>query len=161
MALLYTSDAAIGSDNRSTSLPPPTRKVSTVPPASVQTSPQSPVQSWSSITPEQLNPLLTRQFISGQQAMLARIVLRKGCVVPEHSHPNEQLAFVLEGALEFNLRGETHTVRTGEVLVIPAGVPHSAIALEDTIDFDVFAPPRADWIRGDDAYLRAPQTSDR
>ena len=89
--------------------------------------------------------------------MLARIVLRKGCVVPEHSHPNEQIAFILNGALRFQIDGETHTVRTGEVLVIPANLPHSAIALEDTVDFDVFAPPRQDWIDGHDAYLRAPE----
>jgi len=86
--------------------------------------------------------------------MLARIVLRKGCVVPEHSHPNEQIAFILEGALRFNFPGETHTVHAGEILVIPANVPHSAEALEDTIDFDLFAPPRQDWIDGQDSYLR-------
>ncbi len=116
------------------------------------------LHSWNSIPPEQLNPLLTRQFITGQQCMLARVVLTKGCVVPEHSHPNEQIAFILEGALRFSLAGETHTVHAGEILVIPANLPHSAVALEDTIDFDIFAPPRQDWISGEDAYLRAPQS---
>jgi len=119
-----------------------------------QASPKPSLHSWSSITPEQLNPLLTRQFVTGEQCMLARIVLRKGCVVPEHSHPNEQIAFILEGALRFNFPGETHTVHAGEILVIPANVPHSAEALEDTIDFDLFAPPRQDWIDGQDSYLR-------
>ena len=119
------------------------------------------VHSWDGIAPEQLSPLLTRQYITGQQAMLARIVLRKGCVVPEHSHPNEQLAFILEGALRFEVAGETYIIRTGEILVIPPNVPPSAIALEDTIDFDVFAPPRQDWIDGQDAYLRAPQNFER
>ena len=109
---------------------------------------------WSDIEPEQLNPLLTRQFLTGSEAMLARIVLSKGCVVPTHAHPNEQIAFVLEGALEFNLNGEIRVVRSGEVLVIPPNVPHSAVALEDTIDFDIFAPPRQDWIDGTDTYLR-------
>lgn len=112
------------------------------------------VHSWSSIAPEQLNPLLTRQFISGDQAMLARIVLLKGCIVPEHAHPNEQIAFILSGALRFSLPGESHVLHAGEMLVIPANVPHSAEALEDTIDFDIFAPPRQDWIDGNDAYLR-------
>lgn len=125
------------------------------------TAPKPSLHSWDSITPEQLSPLLTRQYISGQQLMLARIVLRKGCIVPEHSHPNEQIAFILEGALRFNLPGESQTVRAGEILVIPANVPHSAEALEDTIDFDLFAPPRQDWIDGQDAYLRAPETSQR
>ena len=63
-----------------------------------------------------------------------------------------------QGALLFVLGEEGSTVekiiRTGEILVIPGNVPHSAEALEDTIDFDLFAPPRQDWISGDDAYLR-------
>ena len=117
--------------------------------------PKPSVHSWDTIAPEQLNPLLTRQFISGDQAMLARIVLLKGCIVPEHSHHNEQIAFILSGALRFNLPGESHVIRAGEMLVIPANVPHSAEALEDTVDFDIFAPPRQDWIDRDDAYLRA------
>lgn len=126
-----------------------------------QAAPRPSLHSWSSISPEQLNPLLTRQFVTGRQSMLARIVLLKGCVVPEHSHPNEQIAFILSGALRFNLPGESHTVHAGEILVIPANVPHSAEALEDTIDFDIFAPPRQDWIDGDDAYLRAPEDPKR
>lgn len=131
-------------------------------PNSADLTPARPsLQTWDAITPEQLNPLLTRQFITGSQCMLARVILKKGCVVPEHSHPNEQLAFILEGALEFKLVGETHIVRAGGVLVIPANIPHSAIALEDTVDFDVFAPPRQDWIDGNDAYLRAPENFNR
>ncbi len=126
-----------------------------------QTAPKPSLHSWGSITPEQLSPLLTRQYITGQEVMLARIVLRKGCIVPQHSHPNEQIAFILEGALRFNLPGESHTVHAGEILVIPANVPHSAEALEDTIDFDLFAPPRQDWIDGQDAYLRAPEPAPR
>jgi quercetin dioxygenase-like cupin family protein len=87
--------------------------------------------------------------------MLARIFLRRGAVVPRHSHRNEQITYVLEGALEFTLDdGEVMVVRAGELLVIPPDVPHQAVALEDTLDLDVFAPPRADWIAGTDAYLR-------
>ncbi len=105
-----------------------------------------------------MNPLLTRAFITGLEAMIARIDLKKGCVVPRHSHPNEQIAWIVEGALEFVL-GEAGseqrvTVRAGEVLVIPGGLPHAAEALEDTVDYDIFAPPRQDWINKDDAYLR-------
>jgi quercetin dioxygenase-like cupin family protein len=113
---------------------------------------------WSDITPEPMNPLLNRQFITGSQAMLARIELKKGCTVPRHSHHNEQIAFVESGAMLFRLGEEGHEedriIRAGEVLVIPANLPHSAEALEDTIDYDIFAPPRHDWITGDDAYLR-------
>ena len=103
---------------------------------------------------EHLNPLLDRQFVAGEKSMLARLLLRKGCVVPLHSHENEQISYILEGALKFSLQGKDIIVRAGEILVIPATVPHSAEALEDTVDLDVFCPPRADWISGADAYLR-------
>lgn len=109
----------------------------------------------STLPVEHLNPLLERQFVHGEQAMLAKLLLRKGCIVPEHSHHNEQITYILEGALRFTLNGdEVVTVHAGEALVIPAHVKHSAEALVDTIDLDVFAPPRADWIEGTDAYLR-------
>jgi quercetin dioxygenase-like cupin family protein len=113
---------------------------------------------WSDIPAAELNPLLTRQFVTGSQAMFARIVLKKGCIVPRHQHANEQIAYIEKGALLFVLGEEGSTVekiiREGEILVIPGNLPHSAEALEDTIDFDLFAPPREDWITGDDAYLR-------
>jgi len=111
--------------------------------------------SFAEIPVERLNPLLDRQFVHGEKGMLARLLLRKGCLVPEHSHENEQFTYILEGALKFILAGEeTVVVRSGEVLVIPPNVRHSAEALEDTIDLDLFTPPRADWIDGSDAYLR-------
>jgi unsaturated pyranuronate lyase len=103
---------------------------------------------------EQLNPLLDRQFVAGEKSMLARVRLLKGCIVPLHSHENEQITYILEGALKFSLEGKDIVVRAGEILVIPSNVPHSAEALEDTVDLDVFCPPRADWISGTDAYLR-------
>ncbi len=109
---------------------------------------------WDEVELEHLNPLLTRQFVTGEQAMLARIVLRKGCVVPEHAHPNEQISLILRGRLRFVLAGEERVVEAGGMLVIPGGVAHSAEALEDTVNLDVFAPPRQDWIAKDDAYLR-------
>ena len=78
--------------------------------------------------------------------------------MPRHSHLNEQISWIAEGALRFTLgepgREQTMDVRAGEVLVIPGNLPHAAEALEDTVDFDLFAPPRQDWITGDDAYLR-------
>jgi len=109
---------------------------------------------WSDLAPEQLNPLLQRQMITGENLMLARVVLKKGCVVPEHSHMNEQLTFILEGALKFWIDGREIVVRAGEVLCIPSHMPHKAEALEDTVDMDVFYPPRQDWLSGTDAYLR-------
>jgi quercetin dioxygenase-like cupin family protein len=109
---------------------------------------------WNSVEVEALNPLLGRHFIVGQNIMLARVLLKKGCIVPEHSHPNEQLTFIAEGALKFWIDGREIVVNAGEVLTIPPNMPHKAEALEDTVDFDVFNPPRADWMSGTDVYLR-------
>jgi quercetin dioxygenase-like cupin family protein len=113
---------------------------------------------WSDVPVEQLNSVLTRQFVSGSQAMFARLELKKGCIVPRHQHPNEQISYITHGALRFSLGEDGSTVdkiiRAGDVLVIPGNLPHSAEALEDSIDFDIFAPPRQDWISSDDAYLR-------
>src|SRR6266436_4087503 len=109
---------------------------------------------WSSVEVEALNPLLGRHFVVGQNVMLARVLLKKGCLVPEHSHHNEQITYVLEGALKFGIDGKVIVVNAGEVLTIPPNMPHWAEALEDTVDFDVFNPPRADWMSGTDVYLR-------
>ena len=109
---------------------------------------------WSSVAVEALNPLLGLHFVVGQNIMLARVLLKKGCFVPEHSHPNEQVTFIAEGALKFKIDGREIVVNSGEVLTIPPNMPHSAEALEDTVDFDVFHPPRADWIDKTNNYLR-------
>jgi quercetin dioxygenase-like cupin family protein len=109
---------------------------------------------WHTIPLEDLSPLLQRQMIWGQQIMAARVLLKKGCIVPEHSHHNEQLTYILDGALKFWIDSKEITVRTGEVLCIPANMPHKAEALEDTVDLDIFTPPRADWINRSDQYLR-------
>ena len=109
---------------------------------------------WSTVPLEDLNPLLQRQFVVGQEIMLARVLLKKGCIIPEHSHHNEQLTYILEGALKFWIDGKEIVVHAGETLCIPSNMPHKAEALEDTVDLDVFAPPRADWINKTDQYLR-------
>ena len=112
---------------------------------------------WQEVKKETLNPLLDRRLITGERMMLAQVYLKKGCLVPRHSHENEQLTYVLEGALHFWLgedEKEEVVVRAGEVLTIPSNLPHKALALEDTLDVDVFSPPRQDWLDGTDAYLR-------
>jgi quercetin dioxygenase-like cupin family protein len=109
---------------------------------------------WHTIPLEDLNPLLQRQFVVGQEIMLARVLLKKGCIVPQHSHRNEQLTYIVEGALKFWIDGKEIVVNAGEVLCIPAHMPHKAEAVEDTVDLDVFTPPRADWINKTDQYLR-------
>ena len=109
---------------------------------------------WHTIPLEDLNPLLQRQFVVGQEIMLARVLLKKGCIVPLHSHHNEQLTYIVEGALKFYIDGKEIVVSAGEVLCIPSNMPHKAEALEDTVDLDIFAPPRLDWINRTDQYLR-------
>ena len=109
---------------------------------------------WHTIPLEDLNPLLQRQFVVGQNIMLARVLLKKGCIVPLHSHHNEQLTYIVEGALKFWIDGREIIVRAGEVLCIPPHMPHKAEAIEDTVDLDVFYPPRQDWLSKSDAYLR-------
>jgi quercetin dioxygenase-like cupin family protein len=110
---------------------------------------------WHTVGLEDLNPLLQRQFVVGQEVMLARVLLKRGCIVPEHSHHNEQITYILEGALKFWIGGREIVVHAGEVLTIPPNMPHKAEALEDTVDLDIFNPPRADWINKTDQYLRA------
>jgi len=109
---------------------------------------------WHTVGLEDLNPLLQRQFVVGQEVMLARVLLKKGCIVPEHSHHNEQITYILEGALKFSIDGREIVVHSGEVLTIPPNMPHKAEAVEDTVDLDIFNPPRADWINKTDQYLR-------
>src|ERR1700687_5304028 len=109
---------------------------------------------WSSVEVEALPPSLRRHFRVGQNVMLARVLLKKGCMVPEHSHHNEQITYILEGALKFGIDGKEIVVNAGEVLTIPPNMPHWAEELADTVDLDIFNPPRADWINKTDAYLR-------
>ena len=110
---------------------------------------------WSTVPLEDLSPLLQRQFVVGRDIMVARVLLKKGCIVPEHSHINEQVTYILNGALKFWIDGKEIVVNAGEVLTIPPNMPHKAEAMADTVDLDVFTPPRADWINRDDSYLRS------
>lgn len=109
---------------------------------------------WNTVDLEQLNPLLQRQFVVGRDIMVARVLMKKGCIVPEHRHINEQVTYILDGALKFWIDGKEIVVNAGEVLTIPSNMPHKAEALVDTVDLDVFSPPRRDWMEKDDRYLR-------
>jgi quercetin dioxygenase-like cupin family protein len=112
---------------------------------------------WNSVPRETVSPMLDRRLITGDRMMIAHVYLKKGCIVPKHSHENEQITYILEGVLRFWI-GEDESqevlVRAGEVLHIPSHVPHKAEALEDTLDVDIFDPPRKDWLDKTDAYLR-------
>jgi quercetin dioxygenase-like cupin family protein len=113
---------------------------------------------WDDIPRERLTSLLDRRLITAERMMLAHVYLKKGCVVPMHEHENEQLTYILQGALQFYIGEEDEEgviVREGEVLHLPSRVPHKAVALEDTLDVDIFSPPRQDWIDKTDSYLRS------
>jgi quercetin dioxygenase-like cupin family protein len=118
--------------------------------------------SWSAVPLEQLNPELSRRIVTGKEVMVAQVYLKAGAIVPKHHHANEQVTYILDGALRLWVGDQVDSqndadgivVGRGELLVIPSNVPHRAIALEDTLDLDVFAPPREDWLSGTDDYLR-------
>ncbi len=109
---------------------------------------------WASVKKEILNDKLWRKVVSGEKVMVAQLWLFKDCLVPLHHHESEQISLVLQGALKFELEGREVMVCAGEVLVIPSNVPHSALAMEDTIGIDLFSPIRHDWLDGTDSYLR-------
>ena len=112
---------------------------------------------WDDLPKEDIKPDLSRRLITGERLMIAHVYLDKGCLVPQHAHENEQLTYILEGKLRFFLgqdESEVVDVGAGEVLHIPGNLPHKAEALEDTLDVDVFSPPRQDWLDQTDAYLR-------
>ena len=112
---------------------------------------------WDSMKKERVSDMLERRLITGDRMMLAQVYLKKGCIVPKHSHENEQLTYILEGALKFWIGddgAEEITVHAGEVLLIPSNIQHKAEALEETLDVDIFSPPRQDWLDKKDDYLR-------
>ena len=109
---------------------------------------------WKDVEREKLNEKIDREMVVGNKLMLARVFLKKGAHVPKHQHHNEQVTYILEGALKFAIDEKEIVVHAGEVLCIPSNMPHEAWALEDTLDLDVFDPPREDWLNKTDAYLR-------
>lgn len=111
---------------------------------------------WDDMPKEKVTDVIARRLVTGERVMLAHVYLKKGAVVPRHSHDNEQITYVLEGGLHFWIgedEKEEVVVHAGEVLHIPPNVPHKAKAIEDTLDVDVFSPPRSDWLDGTDTYF--------
>ena len=112
---------------------------------------------WDDMPKEKVSEVLDRRLITADRVMLSHVYLKKGAIVPRHSHENEQITYILEGGLRFWIgEDESHVVDVlaGEVLHIPSYVQHKAEALEDTLDVDIFSPPRQDWLDKTDAYLR-------
>ena len=111
---------------------------------------------WSDLPEERVTDLISRKLITGSDMMIAHVYLKKDAVVPQHSHHNEQITYILSGVLHFWIgadRAREVIVREGEVLHIPSNVPHEARALEETLDVDIFSPPRQDWLDGTDSYF--------
>lgn len=104
------------------------------------------VHRWDEIALEKITEMISQKIVTGEREMLAQIYLKRGALVPMHSHESEQMTYILQGALRVIVDGEEMTVREGEVLHIPSGVPHQAEALEDTFELDVFSPIRLDWL---------------
>jgi quercetin dioxygenase-like cupin family protein len=111
---------------------------------------------WDELDLEKVTEMISRKIVTGEREMLAQVYLKKGALVPIHSHDAEQMTYVLQGALKFLIGGEEITVREGEVLHIPSGIPHQAEALDDTFELDLFSPIRSDWLDGTDDYFRTP-----
>ena len=112
---------------------------------------------WDEMPKEELTETFARRLITGDRVMLAHVYIKKGAIVPRHSHENEQLTYILEGGLRFWIgedEAQVIDVMAGEVLHIPSLVQHKAEALEDTLDVDIFSPPRQDWLDKTDDYLR-------
>ena len=109
---------------------------------------------WDDIPAEQINPTISRQYITADRVTVARFELKRGAVVPQHSHENEQVSYIISGALKFVFEGRDIVVRGGEVLQIAPHVPHAAEATEDTVAIDVFSPVRQDWVDKTDNYFR-------
>jgi len=109
---------------------------------------------WDEIASEKVTEMISRKIITGEREMLAQIWLKKGAIVPTHSHESEQISYVFQGALRFTIQGEEFIVRDGEVLHIPSNVPHQAEALDDCFELDVFSPIRQDWLDKTDDYFR-------
>ena len=108
---------------------------------------------WDEIALEKVTEMLSRKIVTGEREMLAQIYLKRGALVPIHSHESEQMTYLLQGALKFLIAGEEIIVREGEVLHIPSWVEHQAEALEDTFELDVFSPIRQDWLDHTDDYF--------
>ncbi len=100
---------------------------------------------WDEIALEKVTEMVSRKFVSGERETVAQIYLKRGAVVPQHAHHNEQMTYVLQGALKLLVAGDEVTLRDGELLHIRPGVLHQVEALDDTFVLGVFSPVRSEW----------------
>ena len=98
------------------------------------------------IRPHLLREGVHARAVTGDRMTLAVVDLDPNSTVPEHKHENEQLGFVISGALTMRIGSEQRELHGGDTYGIPSHVPHEAIAgLEGATVVDAFAPLRADW----------------
>jgi quercetin dioxygenase-like cupin family protein len=116
---------------------------------------------WDEIALEKITEMVSRKIVIGEREMMAQVYLKRGCLVPMHSHDSEQMTYILQGALKFLVGGEEITVREGEVLHIPSSIEHQAEALEDTFELDVFSPIRKDWLASTEEAWPLPSVGPR
>lgn len=108
--------------------------------------PGGSVVGWDELELEKVTELISRKLVAGDRQMLVQVYLKRGALVPLHSHESEQLTYVLDGMVKVRVDGEEVVVRGGEVVRIPSGVPHQTEALADTFELDLFSPVRSEWL---------------
>lgn len=114
-------------------------------------------QSWEEIPTEEVTPKMHRKILSGAKMMIAKMSFKDGFMVPLHHHENEQITHCLKGTMRFwfgENKEEVMDLHAGEMVVIPANLPHAALMIGDVEEIDHWAPPRQDWLDGTDNYLR-------
>lgn len=101
---------------------------------------------WTDLPQTAVTPQIERRLVTGERVMVVELTLAKGVIIGEHQHPHEQLTHLLSGKIEFDFRGEKRIMVSGEIVHIPSNVPHAVVALEDSVAFDIFSPPREDFL---------------
>ena len=109
---------------------------------------------WSKVPQEELNPQFSRKFVNGEKIMIAQLFLKKGCIVPDHSHESEQLSMIVNGKVKFKIDGEEQLLDSNQLVLVPSNKVHGVEALEDSLIYDLFSPIRRDWLEKTDSYLR-------
>lgn len=112
---------------------------------------------WDNIPTEEVTPKMHRKILAGEKMMIARMSFKDGFRVPLHSHHNEQITHCLSGTMRFwfgENKDQVMDLHAGDMIVIPAHLPHEALMIGDVEEIDSWAPPRQDWLDGTDNYLR-------
>jgi quercetin dioxygenase-like cupin family protein len=101
-----------------------------------------------SVPDEKISDKITRKVMSGKQGMLVWWRMKAGAHAAAHTHPHEQIVYMISGQMDFRIGDEKRSMRAGDVAVIPGGVEHEGFFPEDTEVVDFFAPPREDFLAG-------------